>query len=69
MALKPCTECGIEISRRAKKCPHCGIPKPFMPKSQRAVNDVANGLMAFGCLLIIVVPLVIILIGVVAGLF
>ena len=29
MALKPCKECGHEISTQAKSCPHCGAdPKP-----------------------------------------
>jgi hypothetical protein len=26
MALTTCTDCGIEISDRAKTCPHCGLP-------------------------------------------
>lgn len=69
MLLKPCGECSVEISHRAKTCPHCGIKKPFMPKSQRAVNDVANGLMGLGCALIILVPLVIFLISLVASSF
>lgn len=28
MALKPCKECGHEISAKAKNCPHCGIEIP-----------------------------------------
>jgi uncharacterized protein YpmS len=25
MALKLCKECGKEVSKKAKKCPHCGV--------------------------------------------
>ena len=28
MALKKCTECGHEVSTKAKKCPNCGAPVP-----------------------------------------
>jgi len=28
MPLKPCRECGKEISTQAKHCPHCGAPYP-----------------------------------------
>lgn len=28
MALKPCKECGKEVSTAAKTCPHCGTPGP-----------------------------------------
>jgi hypothetical protein len=28
MALKPCRECGKEVSDTATKCPHCGIDHP-----------------------------------------
>lgn len=28
MALKPCKECGKEVSDKAKKCPHCGVDDP-----------------------------------------
>ncbi len=26
--LKVCKECGKEVSKNAKVCPHCGEPKP-----------------------------------------
>jgi hypothetical protein len=26
MAVKPCKECGKEVSSKAKSCPHCGAP-------------------------------------------
>jgi predicted amidophosphoribosyltransferase len=29
MPLTACTDCGIEISDRAKTCPHCGLPLKF----------------------------------------
>ena len=29
MALKPCVECGEEISSIAKVCPNCGRPDPL----------------------------------------
>ena len=41
MALKTCRECRKEVSSSAKKCPHCGISRPYrktwkdMPKWQR----------------------------------
>ncbi len=28
MALKPCKECGQQVSTKAKACPHCGTPNP-----------------------------------------
>src|SRR5690349_17714325 len=28
MALKPCKECGREVSTDARACPHCGKEKP-----------------------------------------
>lgn len=28
MAIKPCRECGKDVSSEADKCPHCGIAKP-----------------------------------------
>lgn len=31
MALKPCRECGKEVSTEAKACPHCGAINPTLP--------------------------------------
>ena len=31
MALKPCRECGQEVSDQAETCPHCGIKNPGQP--------------------------------------
>ena len=28
MALRPCRECGVQVSTAAKRCPHCGIKLP-----------------------------------------
>ncbi|MBD3671914.1 MAG: zinc ribbon domain-containing protein [Planctomycetaceae bacterium] len=30
MALKPCRECGVEVSTSAKKCEYCGATNPTM---------------------------------------
>jgi len=38
MALKPCRECGKEVSDLAKVCPHCGVELPVTP-----VNNSGNG--------------------------
>lgn len=32
MALTTCKECKKEVSEKAKKCPHCGINKPYIKK-------------------------------------
>ena len=36
MALKPCGECGTEISTRATSCPQCGCPQSKTKKPQKA---------------------------------
>ena len=28
MALKPCRECGVQVSTEAEVCPHCGVRSP-----------------------------------------
>ena len=28
MALKPCRECGAQVSTEAEVCPHCGVRSP-----------------------------------------
>lgn len=33
MALKPCRECGKEVSASAKTCPHCGVANPVKQAS------------------------------------
>jgi ribosomal protein L37E len=32
MSLKQCRECKHEVSKKAKTCPNCGVPKPAGPK-------------------------------------
>ena len=55
MALKPCRECGREVSTSASKCPHCGKPNPTQQLT-----------LGVGCLLIVVVLMVI---GLLSSLF
>src|SRR5689334_16362869 len=45
MALKPCRECGREISTEAKSCPHCG---------KKAPTGAGSSPLAVGCLAILV---------------
>ena len=33
MALKPCRECGEQVSTEAKTCPHCGVKRPVKQTS------------------------------------
>src|SRR5688572_2860517 len=33
MALKPCRECGAQVSTSAKTCPHCGVKSPVKKRS------------------------------------
>lgn len=49
MALKPCKECGREISTEAKACPHCGKQNPTGMKTSP---------LAMGCLVLIVLVIV-----------
>jgi hypothetical protein len=53
MALRPCRECGKEVSTEAKQCPHCGVSNPT--KSKTPNNQAA----AVGCLVLIVIAIVI----------
>lgn len=46
MALKPCSECGREVSTLARQCPHCGTPYPADP-----VTGCFATMRACGCLL------------------
>ena len=54
MALKPCRECKAKISSRAKVCPRCGLKKPHQHPFARGFNEITNGLMGLGLLLILV---------------
>lgn len=42
MALKPCRECGQDVSTSAKSCPNCGTPHPT-----RAMSKGATGCLGF----------------------
>lgn len=44
MALKPCRECGQEVSRKAKVCPQCGIRKPVKGRKLRILGVTFLGL-------------------------
>lgn len=37
MSLKPCRECGKEVSTGAKACPHCGVGHPTVSNNDRAI--------------------------------
>ena len=52
MALKPCRECGKEVSTKAKTCPQCGISHPTS-QLDRGTKQ------ALGCLALIIVVVVI----------
>ena len=47
MALKPCRECGTEVSTEAKKCPHCGVKNPTRVSGRQEVNKGAYLLVGF----------------------
>lgn len=49
MALKPCRECGREISTAAKQCPHCGAPS--------SAEAVGKFMQSCGCILTLVVTI------------
>ena len=56
MALKPCRECGKEVSTKAKTCPQCGVPHPTSQLDPGTKQ-------ALGCLALIIVVVVIVKIG------
>ena len=49
MALKPCRECGKEVSTEAKVCPHCGVAKPVPPTPMTPAQHAG----VFGCLILV----------------
>ena len=57
MAMKPCRECKTKISSRAKRCPSCGIDKPFEMAIQRGLNSFAKLCFWLGAILTIVLVL------------
>jgi RNA polymerase subunit RPABC4/transcription elongation factor Spt4 len=67
MALKPCRECGGQVSTEAEVCPHCGVRSPTASKpvaalgpndSEQNKNAKSRGLRAAGKLLLIVIGIV-----------
>jgi hypothetical protein len=52
VALKPCRECGKEVSTEAKQCPHCGVGHP-------TTKSVSSAGCAIGCLGVIVLAILI----------
>ena len=57
-ALTDCRDCGKEVSRKAKSCPHCGANKPGEPAVVRALNETGNALIGCGCVLSLLLFLV-----------
>ena len=53
MAMKPCRECKTKISSRAKRCPSCGIDKPFEMAIQRGLHSFAKLCFWLGAILTI----------------
>ena len=45
MALKPCRECGKEVSTEAKQCIHCGAKQPTTSSLWVSVKGVAGGVL------------------------
>ena len=50
-ALTDCRDCGKEVSRRAKTCPHCGATKPGDSAVIRTLDETGNALIGCGCVL------------------
>lgn len=48
MVLINCKECGKEVSKSAKTCPHCGVNKPYKREPTKQQN------IAFGLILILI---------------
>lgn len=44
MALIKCKECGQPVSKRARKCPHCGRPDPAYSNKMRVITKCLAGL-------------------------
>ena len=59
MAMKPCRECKTKISSRAKRCPNCGIDKPFDIAIHRGLNRVASWCFKVGITLTVILILVV----------
>jgi hypothetical protein len=60
MALKPCRECGREISTEAPSCPHCGAPVATKPSAEEKNGA---GCWGVGCASLVVVFVIFAAIG------
>jgi hypothetical protein len=64
LALIKCKECGSQVSRDAKCCPHCGSSRfDTPPAAKEAVTEVV----AFGCMGIFAFFLLLVLIAALSG--
>lgn len=54
MALIKCSECGKEISDKAKTCIHCGCPVEKKQNNNRNIRKIIIGIIIFGLSLIII---------------
>ncbi len=54
MALIKCSECGVEISEKARMCPKCGYPvrrySTDIPWAKKVISKI---LVIFGCLVVL----------------
>ena len=48
MALKPCRECGQEVSDQAKTCPKCGVGRP-VATTANTLDTMGKNLQGCGC--------------------
>jgi len=64
MALKPCRECGAEISTEATACPRCGADDPTgVKKAAAEANQKQMTYGCFGCLGFVVIIVFIAMVG------
>lgn len=52
MALEACRECGKEVAKSAKQCPHCGVEWPA-----NKVQAVASNMQKLGCALTLLITI------------
>ncbi|GAB2730552.1 hypothetical protein GCM10027019_07450 [Melaminivora jejuensis] len=46
MALVECTECGKEVSKSAKVCPHCGKGEPGISDANKIIQFIVGVIIA-----------------------
>lgn len=54
MALKPCRECGKDVSTEAKTCPHCGVSGPVVASIMNKNFGCGTGCLALIALVVVV---------------